>query len=328
MLRLFLFFALHLTAASVADDLPAIAPPNFSQVVGHYRISSQATPLAVKVDEPITLTVVIKGDGLANREPERKNLHIFPDDVAGSFHIEAVADQDKMAPREGRWEFVYRLRPKSAKVKVIPELQLVFLPTPAGQFQSSFADEIPISVTPRSEATPETLALKVVQAPARFYQLRPLAAVMADDRAPSPPGPLVLGLFFALPPLFCYSGYRLWRRLNPSAAQREHWRRSRAARMAIAHLEKQSAGTLTTRVIAVHFLRQRFDLAPQEPTPAEVAKCLRRRGVGKALVHDWQAFLATFDRCQFGPASPPMTAPAHLEAVRLIKAVEADACAA
>ncbi len=96
MLRLSLFFASILTGTTVrAGDLPAIMPANFSQVVGQYRISSQATPLAVKVGEPITLTVAIQGEGPADHQPERKNLHIFPDDIAVSFHIEPLTDRDK-----------------------------------------------------------------------------------------------------------------------------------------------------------------------------------------------------------------------------------------
>jgi hypothetical protein len=333
MVRLYLFFGLFLTAATVcADDLPAITPANFSQVVGNYRISSSATPLTVRVEEPITLTVVVKGEGPANQQPERKNLRIFPADIADSFHVEPVPEQDKRvphkrAPREGRWEFVYRMRPKNERVKVIPELQLVFLPKGASACQSSFADEIPIRVTPRPEATPETLALKVVQAPPRFYALRPWADVLRNDLPAPPPEPWVLGLLLALPPVLCFAGYRLWRRLNPSAAQREFWRRSRAARVAIANLEKQNGDVARTRAVVVEFLRQRFELSPKEPTPAEVVRCLRRLGFGKGFVAGWQEFLEACDRYQFAPAPVPANGSVPAEAARLIKAVEADACA-
>ncbi len=218
------------------------------------------------------------------------------------------------------------MQPKSTKVKVIPELQLVFLPTGASQCQSSFSDEIPITVTPRSEATAESLALRVVQAPARFYQLRPLPEVLADDSPAASPGPWLLGLMLVVPPLFCFGGYQLWRRLNPGAAQRESWRRSRAARSAIANLGKPSTEIPTTRTIAVHFLRQRFDLSAQDPTPVEVARCLRRQGIGKALAGDWQAFLEGIDRYRFASVSAPACFSLQSDAVRLIKAVEADAC--
>jgi hypothetical protein len=326
--RLFLFFGLILTAAIIrADDLPAVTPANFSQIVGDYRISSSAAPLAVRMEEPITLTVVIKGDGPANHQPERKNLHIFPADIADSFHVEPVPEQDKRLPREGRWEFIYRLRPKNERVKGIPELQLVFLPKGASSCQSSFADEIPIRVTPRAEATPETLALKVVQAPPRFYALRPWADVLRNDLPAPPPEPLVLALLLAFPPLLCFAGYHLWRRLNPSAAQREYWRRSGAARLAIAKLAKQNADVQATRAVVVDFLRQRFELSPKEPTPVEVVRCLRRLGIGKRFVAGWQELLEACDRYQFAPAPVPANGYVQAEAARLIKAVEADACA-
>src|SRR5438552_10170266 len=102
---------LVLSAQDVEVEIPPVTPPNFSQVVGKYRLSSVATPTEVFVEEPITLKVYITGTGPVKYRPERKNLHIFPEDLADNFHLEAVAEQDKVFPEKGLWEFVYRLRP-------------------------------------------------------------------------------------------------------------------------------------------------------------------------------------------------------------------------
>jgi hypothetical protein len=323
---LFLTVASALGAQEIDTEIPAVTPPNFSQVVGRYRISSSAAPTEVRVEEPITLKVQITGQGPAKFYPKRKNLHVFPDDLAADFHVQGVPEEDKLMPERGVWEFVYRLRPKRSDVKVVPNLRLLYFAPGSNKFQSSFADEIPIKVAPPQEATAKNLDLKVVQAPARFYQLRPAEEVIRDDTPLPPAGAGALAGLLALPPAACFLGYRLWRRCHPSASESRRRRRSRAARLALAYLEKRPGDVPRTRAAAVDFLRQRLDLPALEATPNEVARHLKRLGFAKPLVADWAVFLQTCDRFQFAASPEPLEKPLHVEAVRLINAVEADPC--
>jgi hypothetical protein len=316
-------------APDVEIAIPAAAPADFSQVAGQkYDIAASAAPIEVLVEEPITLKVTIQGQGPAAYRPERKNLKIFPPDLADDFYLEPAADLDKTLPDKGVWEFVYRLRPKRADVTRIPGLHLCYFALReggAGKFQNVYSDEIPIKVSPRPEATAEKLNLKVVAAPARFYQLRPVEDLQRDDAPTAVPGPGLLAVLLALPPAICLAWYGLWRRLYPDAAERRQRRRSRAARLALASLNKQGLDSADTRSAAVDFLRQRLDFPGVEASPAEVGRHLKRLGMAKPLIADWAAFLEACDRCRFAPAAaePELL---NVEAIRLIHAVEVDPC--
>jgi hypothetical protein len=315
-------------AQSTQVPIPAVTPLNFSQIAGKYDLTSSAAPTQVLVDEPITFNVRITGRGPEGYRPERKRLKIFPDDLADEFHLEAAPDQDKHVPEKGLWEFVYRLRPKRDDVTRIPGLQLKYFDMDTKQFASSYTDEIPITVKARPPASAESLSLKIVRAPARFYQLRSEDEVLRDDTPVRFPGPGLLVALLGLPPLLCLLWYRAWRRLYPSAAERRQMKRSRAARLALAYLQKQAPDVPRTRAAAVDFLRQRLDLAALEATPKEVADHLKRLGIAKPLIAEWAAFLDTCDRCRFAPMPSQQVSPLSGHAIRLIHALEADPCVA
>jgi hypothetical protein len=328
MFLVFLANPIIVRAQSTQISIPAVTPLNFSQIAGKYDISSSAAPTQVHVEEPITLTVRITGKGPAGYRPERKDLKIFPDDLADAFYAEAAPDQDKHLPEKGLWEFVYRLRPKGDDVTSIPGLQLKYFDLDTKQFASSYADEIPITVKGRPPASAESLRLRIVRAPSRFYQLRPADEVLRDDTPMRLPDPGLLVALLALPPLLCFMWYRAWRRLYPSAAERRQMRRSRAARLALAYLQKQAPDVPGTRAATVDFLRQRLDLAALEATPKEVADHLKRLGIAKSLVIEWTAFLNTCDRYRFAPMTSQHESPLSVHAIRLIHALEADPCVA
>ena len=305
-------------------ELPVVTPPNFSQVVGRYRIESSAAPTEVHVEEPITLKVQIMGKGPAKYRPERKNLRIFPDELLADFHVEDVPDRDRLLPEKGFWEFIYRLRPKRTDVREIPGLQLVYLTVDNKRPQSAFADPVSIKVLPAKESA--KFDLKVVRAPDRFYKLRPVEEVVRDDTPLPRPGLEKLALLLALPPALCFVWYRIWRRRHPSAAESRLWRRSRAARAALQTLVKQPADAVQVRAALVDFLRRRVDLAALDPTPAEVAAHLKRLGVRKPLIAAWTTFLQTCDRLRFAPGSTVAPNPLPGEATRLVQELEVDPC--
>lgn len=308
--------------------IPAVTPPQFSRIVGKYSISSSASPTEVQVEMPVTLTVHISGQGLLNYQPQRRHLRIFPDEIADDFYVEEVPDEDR-APasvQERVWTFVYRLRPKHVKVQAIPELRLLYY-VPGGRgFQSTFAPDIPIKVTPPPEPTPAKLGLKVVVVPDRFYHLRSVEDVLRDDTPLSRPGPGVLLALVAGPPLACWLWYARWRRCHPNAAESTQRRRSRAARLALASLADQPGNVERTRAAAVDFLRQRLELTAAEPTPVEVARHLKRLGFATSVVSGWANLLHACDHVRFTSSPSAPGTDLATEAVRLIRELEADPC--
>lgn len=326
-------FVLAVVTPLGAEDLqvafPTVTPPSFSRVVGKYGITSAAAPTEVAVESPITLIVRISGQGPEQYQPQRRNLHLFPEGLADDFHLEDVPDDDQApAPdaNERVWTFVYRLRPKHLKVRAIPELRLLYYVPRARSFQSSFAEEIPIKVMPPPQATPAKLDLKVVQAPARFYQLRSVDEVMRDYSPLPRPGFGLLVVLMVLPLLACFIWYRGWRRWQPSAVESAQRRRSRAARLALGSLAKEADDVGQVRAAAVDFLRHRLDLPAREPTPLEVERFLRRLGFAKSVAADWNAFLQTCDRLRFAARPETFATRIGPEAIRLIQEVENDPC--
>ncbi len=340
---------LLLAATSVSPqergpELPAITPPGFSGLLGHYRITSSASPAEIQVEDPITLRVRITGAGPTEYAPERSKLQIFPDDMAAFFYVEDLPAQDKVMPQKGLWEFVYRLRPKSADVKRIPALTLLFFAPEARRFQSAYADEIAITVKPRGEIAAERLDLKIVRAPARFQMMRPPEEVLRDDSPVPSPGLGTLAALVGAPPLLCLVWYRLWRWYFPGAAARRRRRHSRAARRALAYLRRQSGDLPNARSGALDYLRERVDFAPLEATPSEVVRHLSRLGIAKPTIARWAAFLRTCDRSRFAPVSnlpasrgegstmasqrngALATLTPQTEAIDLIRALESDPC--
>ncbi len=324
------FLSPKLRAQDADVDLPAVTPPNFSQVAGKFRIISSAAPTEIEVEKPITLKVQIVGQGPKAYQPKREYLHIFPEGLAADFHLEAVPAEDKFMPEKGLWEFVYRLRPKNTGVDKIPSLRLLYFAPGSNKFQSSFAEEIPIKVRPALEAAKDLPPLKVVPAPPGFYELAPVEEVLRDARPWFRAEPGLVLAFLAVPPALCLVWYRLGRRWHPTTAERRRLARSKAARLALSYLEKQAPDAIRTRAVLTDFLRQRLDLSAQEPTPAEVARHLKRLGVAKKTVAAWTAIFQTCDQYRFAPDAArrfaPATQPLSLEAIRLIQTLEADPC--
>jgi len=330
-LSLIYFVLAWALAQNAEDDFPIVAPARFSKVVGEYDISASASTVEVRVEEPLTLTVRIKGAGPAMFQPERANLKLFPDSFGADFYV-TPAEQDQRTPDGKTWEFVYRLRPKREDVALIPGLQLMYYAPARKKFESSFSDEIPIKVMPKSPST-QNLGLKIIRAPERFYKLRPIEEVVRDDSPLPAPGPALLAALVAFPPLACFGWYRLWRKLYPNAAEQRARQQSRAARRALAYLQKQHPDPPRTRAAAIDYLRQRFDLSATEATPREVAIHLKRIGLSKSVVNGWEIFLQSCDQVRFGPRgaifqSAGQTERLSQEAIRLIQAVEGEPCAA
>src|SRR5262249_7196761 len=90
--------------AQTAEEPPSAAPPDFSQIVGLYKIETEAAPTELRVEEPLMLTVRIIGEGPAKYQPNREHLRLFPDGVGDEFHIEPLKERDRFEPRPSKNE--------------------------------------------------------------------------------------------------------------------------------------------------------------------------------------------------------------------------------
>src|SRR5438132_4904313 len=91
---------LGLFAAAASAQFPAVAPEDFSHVVGDwFRIEVSATPTHLAVEDPLILSVRISAKQPTEHPPRREKLRLFPDDMAGDFILEDLPEKDAGAER-------------------------------------------------------------------------------------------------------------------------------------------------------------------------------------------------------------------------------------
>lgn len=309
-------------------------PTEFSQVVGRYRISTQAEPAEVFAEQPITLKVRIQGEGPARFGPKRALLRIFPEDVAEAFHIEPVPEQDRVLPRENAWEFVYRLRPKNTEVDALPALRLVYYyvgPQRRG-YQTTYAEPIALVVKPRPSSNPAGL-VQVVQAPERLYDIIQGEDVLTGAQVRSFWTSYTLATLLVCPPLLGLVCFWAGRRLFPDKVRQSARRRSLAARRALRELDHVRNPQVPVHAahVLTRYLAERLDFAGAEPTPVEVAEFLKYKGVHPHLLLQWKTFWHACDACKFVPSTTAAAAAPEVwtrQAANLMLALEADPCLA
>jgi hypothetical protein len=327
-----------LSAAALGQAGEQIEPPvlgqpkDFSGAVGSYSISSRAEPTELVVEEPLTLTVRITGSGPNPKYlPGRLKLSVLAETVERDFYVEDVPDKDRHLEAEQSWEFVYRLRPKHAEVKMVPRLRFVFYDPKQPEnrrFQPRFTREtIVLKVSPRAVVEPPIA--KHVEHPERFHEVIVGDVVLSRSRT-SLGDNLGLALLLVIPPVLCGIWYSVWRHLYPDAVAQLQRRRGRAARLALGALRKLPTSTGGERVasIVAEYLRQRLDLPAADPTPPEAAERVRAWGLSRELSERLVGLLRDCDRARFAPGVRAVEPPLATEATQVVLAVEAELCAA
>lgn len=315
--------------AQAGKQEPPVAgrPEDFSGLVGVFRINASATPMELQVEDPLTLTVRIGGEpdrSFQSPEPLRSRLRLFSKRMQEDFFIEPVPEKDRHLEKEKMWEFVYRLRPKRLDAKSIPGLKLTYYLPARRRYQSSYADEIELTVTPRPEAAPTKAAIDAARLPERFYELvtgpdvlrRPLTIPWLIPAA---------AIYLLLPPALCALWYRRWRRLHPDEGRYRQQQRSQAAQKALRLLhDEPGPNEEQVFLLLAGYLWQRFDLVLTEPTPREVAHHLNRLGISRDLRTRVADFIARCDAVRFAPVGKTSGSRFAEEAAQLIHALEAE----
>jgi hypothetical protein len=317
--------------AAFAQD-PSVDPPrvgrptDFSNVVGKYEIAATASPTIVAVEQPIILRVTITGAGPSQYEPKREQLKIFPDTWDGDFYREEMREEHQVDRAKKTWTFVYRLKPKHVKIDAIDGIVLVYFdPQKAGirKFETRYADSIKITVKPRPE-NPPGIVLPTDIAPESFYQFVPMGEFRRSAEIPASFSLLTFTGFLAAVPMVCMLGACFWKKCHPDEREQRRRQRSRAADHALAQLRGQTSPVWQ---IVSQFLRERFDLVLLEPTPAEVAAILLRRGIARELCLQSKTLLQACDAQRYSRAPAADQQSLAEAAQRVIAALEADPCA-
>ncbi len=320
-------------------------PEYFNGAVGLYTVQMFADRTQVTVGQPIRLLIRITGHApSADHLPERPNLRRLPkfEPRAGLFQIEYLKEQDRKPLLPGAravailgaapggplpvlvavadrptWEFAYRLRPLKTYVKEIPSWPFIFYRPPVhgrgmGSYQTVYVPRITLEVTPQARVTArEVQGGTADRRPEQLYQIVEGSAVLRrDDLLEWPePGALaaILAVCLLIPPILAVIAYRVWRAWNPDAARLARLRRSRAAERALKALRQPPAeepARHATGIVAA-YLRERLDLPPADPTPAEVAAHLEHTRISPELVRRIVGFFETCEKACYAPIGPP-----------------------
>ncbi|MBX3359016.1 MAG: BatD family protein [Phycisphaeraceae bacterium] len=124
-------------------------PSNFSGLVGEYSLRADATPTAVNVGDPITVTVTVSGP------PPLDLVQSIPIERQRSIYESFKLPSEPTLPQIDRDHalFTYTLRARSDGVKQIPPIELPYFDTKSGEYRVARSDPIPLTVRPTTSLT-------------------------------------------------------------------------------------------------------------------------------------------------------------------------------
>ena len=287
-----------------------------------FVLHSEASPHTLSSDEPLTLTLTVRAVGPVQKPPVRIDLGEIPA-FAKAFHLSDLPLENTQT--SGVWQWRYRLVPRGPWVSEVPSVPFLFynpdFTPPERGYQLLYAEPIPLKVRP-----PEKLGLPPDYPPSI---LEPVAdAALSHSVRRWEPGLREALVALLVPPLGCLLGWWLWQRWFPDAARQAALRRGRAARLALDALDRTPRETSAEpRDIAEHlvatltaYLRDRYALRGEAPTPAEVAETIAIAG-SPELAERVGAWWQQADAVRFGrDVAPVMVAPARALLIQLEEA--------
>jgi hypothetical protein len=296
---------LLLAPPAIAQEVDSDDAPPFYQPTEHFynalgrsvTVEWSADRTEVPVGGNIAVTLTVRGATNPHRV-HKPNLRDLPKFKA----FEVVDSTDPPAAGDAKEvRFKYVLRPRSADVSEIPELQFnyVNLAAPEGkQVRTTYAKKLPIRVTPAASAA--TAAAGPLIAPERFFRLR-------DDYAePTEPGWVGWLGMVLLVPLATAIWVFCWRLLNPGGVRLAKLRRNRAVARALDALARaaKSPDPAANAALAMRvYLIGRWGMPPAAAVPAEVAVALKATELPNERIAAAVEFFRKCDAARFAPCN-------------------------
>ena len=288
--------------------LPEVGrPESFSGAVGQYSLNVSAKPTVLKVGEPITLTMTVKGQGKIDAVtiPRIADLSQF------KVYDPQISVQKQGNAGEKTFEQV--LIPRSDSVKAIPEIWFSYFDTEAGRYVSRTKSTIPIQVAPSDEAEPLQI-LEIAEGKAVKREVLGKDIVYIKDEIGSVKhgdGGLYKSkgfLTLQLIPLLGFAGILVYqRRRDRFTTDRQFARQYHAPRRAKKGLtqaerlmESGQPQEFCSTIFKTmqEYLGNRFDLSFASIT-IEIVDDLRVRGVPEEILEKLNAFFQACDRIRF-----------------------------
>ncbi len=303
----------------VVKPLPEVdKPSSFNGAVGEFRISSSVDQKEVGQNEPITLQLVVEGEG--NIEtlghpniPELSDAKVYESDTKSDF----FKAQDRIA---GKKTFEIIFIPKLAGTFTIPQLEFSYFNSRTEKYEAlrtgPYAIQVKPSLTPPPEL-PKELGIREAEAREKI-KLEGKDIRYVHERLREFPRyqDYFLVLLVGLNGLLTVgSGLIGWFRkreeyLNSNIALKRNKLADRLAKRALKHLQllarkggsenEQHFFDEAERVIN-QYLADKLNLSPQGLTQSLIAEKLAERGVSTELIKKIQQFYDDYGLARFGP---------------------------
>jgi len=286
------FFSREETHTIAAESLTVVAlpppaagrPGDFGGAVGELRVASRFDSHAIRVGDPVLLTIVVEGRGNVKLLPRPALTVAWGTAVAAD---ERVTVDTTTADVRGTKEFDWIVTPHDTGTLVLAPVRYPYFDPVADRYALALSAPAALRVSPGALAASDTATVSL---PA------PLA-IRSDFRGslPAPsymtPGFAVLAVVAPLPALAFGVGRRRRRQSPP---------RPGARLRALARARLPADATAVRRAF-VAALAERFTLAPETLSSAGgLARSLRREGVTEATGRRAEQILARLDQGAYG----------------------------
>lgn len=117
-------------------------PLYYRGAVGRHTIQAMANPVEVSVGDPITLTMMVRGEGRLEtlQAPPLADLPEF------TSRFQVAVDPLPGVVQDGAKRFTQSLRPLNSEVTEIPSIPLAYFDTDRGEFVTVYSEPIPLQI--------------------------------------------------------------------------------------------------------------------------------------------------------------------------------------
>lgn len=292
-------------------------PASFSGGVGRFRLKADATPTALKVGDPLSLTVTVRGEENSLLETVRP-LHL-QDQPALAQDFKIHTDPPAVKTEADTKTFTYTLRPRHAEVRAVPPIDMAYYDPETGRFHVLQSDPVPLQV----EGAPTLAASDVIVTSEVRPQSR-LGRALAEGLLANYTGTEVLapqqaklritplmGSLFIVPPVayvLALFGQQWVRRRQQHPGRQRSKKAARTALSALHALKSRQHVEDAAICEGVHraltsYISDKLDLTRAGLTVDDVTHQLQIRGLEQGLVDQVEALLHLCDNARYAPGT-------------------------
>ncbi|MBE2221628.1 MAG: protein BatD [Anaerolineae bacterium] len=288
---------------------PQGAPSDFKGAVGKYNISAKVDATETKVNEPVTLEVVLSGEGNINTAGDP----VWTEgDEWRSFEEQANTTSSKQDGKiVGQKVYERLLIPTREGQLTIPEISYSYFDPETAVYETISTGALTVNVLP---GAPTTTALGSSAAPIQPEMNSDIRHIKLAPEKSASTTPLTSQTWFWLlwlVPLGLVVGQAVVKRRQNYWANNgdkaKHKKAANNARKCLQEAAKNGQDSYQSAMqIFNQYLEDKLNQSVTGLRRAEIAQLLTDNGIDAALVTDVQQFLETCEHGRFAPTAPDM----------------------